>query len=362
MGTGRLGSRVGRWTLVRVIGEGGTASVFEGRRRDGARAAVKILSRDLASDSELGARFLREARIVSSLDHPGVVRVLDEGRTKDGLPYLAMELLDGETLEERRVRKGGRLAVSEVLWAADGALSVLAAAHARGIVHRDVKPENLFLTRKGRIKLLDFGIARLADGGSQPRTSAGLVLGTLAYMAPEQARGEVDEIGVASDVWGVGATMFVLLSGRVVRDDFSVKGLLEAGTQAVVPLASVAPDVAVAVASVVDAALSFDPQVRWPSAAAMRVALHAAHAEWQHLEKKAAGATSDAMPVSRSGSLEEIRVHSSILPPRISDRPPPGSLRRPRGATRRRRSALLALGVAMLATLALAAVLARWLR
>src|SRR5262249_25617187 len=152
------------------------------------------------------ARFVREAYFANKIDHPGVVRVLEDGEDEDGLPYIAMELLDGETLEARLARKGGKLSVNEVLWAADRTLQVLAAAHKQGIVHPDIKPENLFLTHDRKLKVLDFGIARIAD--SRETTTMGTVLGTLAFMPPEQARGATNEIGVQSDLWSVGATMF----------------------------------------------------------------------------------------------------------------------------------------------------------
>jgi serine/threonine-protein kinase len=307
-GRQEVGARIGDWTLERVIGEGGTASVFEATGPDGARAAVKVLAPELSLEPTLSARFLREAYIANGIEHPGVVRVLADGRTEDGTPYLVMELLEGETLENRRIRKGGRLPADEVLWLMEEVLAVLAVAHEKKVVHRDVKPENIFVTDAGQLKVLDFGIARLVDADSTAMTKVGSVLGTLAYMAPEQARG--NEVGVASDVWGVGATMFTLLSGRWLREDEGgISVLLEAGSRGVVSLGEVAPDVPAPVVAVVDAALSFDPAVRWPSATTMRRVLHVTRAELVHREERAAG----------RGKLEtfsDVRVNPSIAPPR----------------------------------------------
>jgi serine/threonine-protein kinase len=196
--------------------------------------------------------------------------VLDQGTDTDDVPYLVMDLLEGETYEARLARKGP-LPVAEVLWIADRTLAVLSAAHAKGIVHRDVKPENLFLTKERKLKVLDFGIARL---GEKSTTRVGTVLGTLAFMPPEQARGATSEIGLQSDLWSVGATMFTLLSGRLVREAADLEKLLrEAGQSSVPKLAEVAPGVPEELADLVDNALLLKVEVRWRSATLMRRAL-----------------------------------------------------------------------------------------
>jgi serine/threonine-protein kinase len=358
-GRHEVGERVGEWTLVRAIGEGGTALVFEATGPDGARAAVKILAHELALDSTLCARFSREAYIANGIDHPGVVRVLADGRTDDGTPFLVMELLEGETFENRRIRKGGRLPVDEVLWTMDEALAVLAAAHAKGVVHRDVKPENLFMTSDGRVKLLDFGIARLVDADSTAMTRVGSVLGTLAYMAPEQARGSINEVGVASDVWGVGATMFTLLSGRWLREDEGgVSVLIEAGQRGVVSLGEVAPDVPKPVVAVVDAALSFDPAVRWPNATTMRRVVHLTRVELVHRQQRLEGEVS-------SETFVDVRVNPSIAPPprdierlQSSLRPPPKTAAPPAPA-RAMRPWWIAVAAVVVALLVVVAYVAR---
>src|SRR5262249_48686054 len=140
-------------------------------------------------------------------EHRGVVRVIDDDTTEDGAPFLVMELLEGETLQGRMLRCGGSLGAREVLALAYQVLDVVHAAHARGILHRDLKPDNLFLTKEGIVKVLDFGVARMAipGSGSDP-TRTGRTMGTPAFMAPEQAFGKMREIEARSDLWSVGAT------------------------------------------------------------------------------------------------------------------------------------------------------------
>ena len=266
--------------LGKLLGEGGAATVYAATARDDEtqRVAVKLLNADAAGDTHARKRFVREAYIANQIEHPGVVRILEDGEGEDGNPYIVMELLRGETLDARARRKGGTLPLAEVLWIAERLLDVLAAAHARGVVHRDIKPENVFLTESRELKVLDFGIARFAEG-THAETMVGTILGTLAYMPPEQARGSTKEVGAASDLWSVGATMFTLLSGHYVRDDGDVATvLLEAGTTSVRSLGEVAPELPREVIDLVDFALSHDRSVRWPSALMMRRAVRTAHA------------------------------------------------------------------------------------
>src|SRR5262249_15491612 len=153
-------------------------------------------------------RFLREGYVANKVKHPGVVAVLDEDRAEDGVPFLVMELLEGETWAQRLVREA-RVPWTDAFHIADGMLDALVAAHAAGIVHRDLKPENVFLTREGAVKLLDFGIARLDElHPSRVGTEIGITMGTPGFMPPEQARGRWDEVDARSDLWAVGATVF----------------------------------------------------------------------------------------------------------------------------------------------------------
>ena len=278
----RIGATLrGKWRLDVLLGIGGMATVYAATHRNGSRAAVKILHSELSLNSQLRARFMREGYVANSVGHEGAVKVLDDDVAEDGSLFLVTELLDGETLEDRRLRFGGLLPQQEVLLIVDQVLDVLAAAHARGVVHRDLKPENVFLTRSGLVKVLDFGIARLRElTTTSTATRAGMTLGTPAYMSPEQARGLWDEVGSRSDIWACGATMYHLLSGRYVHEGRTPnEQLLSAMTRGAAPCSSVSPRVGSAVASVVDRALEFDRERRWPDAPSMQRAIRGAYLE-----------------------------------------------------------------------------------
>ncbi|HEY3235081.1 MAG TPA: serine/threonine-protein kinase, partial [Polyangiaceae bacterium] len=191
------------------------------------------------------------------------------------------ELLEGEALDERCERKGGHLPVNEVLAVADQLLDVLAVAHDKGIVHRDLKPENLFLTHSGVLKVLDFGIARLdALSTSSSTTRAGALLGTPAFMAPEQARGRWEEVDARTDLWAVGATMFSLLTGRMVHDaETPNEALALAITQPPPPISQLLPDLHVCVAALVDRALRYCKDERFQNAREMQQAVCQAYGE-----------------------------------------------------------------------------------
>ena len=271
----------GKWTLDRVLGIGGMATVYAATHRNKKRAAIKMLHPEVSIDASICQRFLREGYVANTVEHPGTVTVLDDDVAEDGAAYLVMELLDGETLEARRERKGGALGPAEVLSLMGHVLDVLAAAHGKGIIHRDLKPENLFLTRDGRLKVLDFGIARVrelsAGSGAASGTKAGSLLGTPAYMAPEQARGRSELIDERTDLWAVGATMLTLLTGRSVHEAGTLQEqLIYAATQHAPKLRELVPHAPDRLAEVVDRALSFEKNDRWANAREMQVALRAA--------------------------------------------------------------------------------------
>jgi uncharacterized protein (TIGR02265 family) len=262
-----------RYRLDHVVGIGGMAAVYAAIHRNGDEVAIKILHPLLSAHQEISARFLREGYVANKVGHAGVVRVLDDDVTDDGCSYLVMDLLRGESLQAR-LRRMSRLDVGEVLRLAIELLDVLAAAHAQGIVHRDLKPDNLFVTEEGRLKVLDFGIARALVGPTELATEAGSVLGTPAFMAPEQACGATAEIDARTDLWACGATMFTLLSGRLVHEPPRAHELLRvAATTSARSLASVVPNLPANVIEAVDRALKFSKTERWESAAAMRAAV-----------------------------------------------------------------------------------------
>jgi eukaryotic-like serine/threonine-protein kinase len=276
----RVGSTLrGKWHLDALLGVGGMAAVYAATHRNGRRAALKILHAEVSLDRECRGRFLREGRAANTVGHEGAVKILDDDVTEDGSVFLVLELLEGESLEGRSQRTGGRLPETEVLWIADQLLDVLAAAHSRGIVHRDIKPDNVFLTTSGSLKVLDFGIARLREWTTARKaTSDGGTMGTPAFMSPEQARGLWDEVDAQSDLFAVGATMFTLLTGRTVHDGRTQnEELLNAMTVPVRPLSSILPEVAGTVAQTVDTALAFEKAQRWRDARSMQEAIQRAY-------------------------------------------------------------------------------------
>lgn len=277
LAAGRLGQVAGRWRLERVLGVGGMAAVYAGQGSDGQWAAIKILHPHVGVRAEVRERFFREGYVANSIQHPGVVRALEHGDAGEHGAFLAMELLRGETLTER-LKRHGVLPIEELLGYADQILDVLVVAHALGIVHRDLKPDNLFVTTEGRIKILDFGLARILEGvPDQKLTRSGLALGTLPYMAPEQALGRRDEIDGRTDLFAVGATLFRTLTGRRLHEaDSEAELLMAMASRPAPPLAGMAPELPPDVCRIVDLALAFSRDARYPDARTMQADLRAA--------------------------------------------------------------------------------------
>ncbi len=261
----RVGTVVSeRWTLERLLGVGGMASVYVGRHKIGRLDAIKILHPEIAEDPKWVERFEREARAANLFKHTGAVEVRDLGKLDDGTPYLVMELVEGRTLGELGRKRS--LTKADILRLADELLDVLAAAHERGIVHRDIKPDNLLVGDDGRLRVLDFGIARLP--GPQT-TTTGTAMGTASYMPPEQIRG--DHVDARADLFAVGASIFRLLTGRALFEAGSDAELIfKMGSQPASPIRSIAPEVDEHLASVVDRALSFRASDRYADARAMQ--------------------------------------------------------------------------------------------
>jgi serine/threonine protein kinase len=271
----RLGSTVGKYRLDRVLGVGGMASVYLGVHRNGHRVAVKMLHPEISVDPDLRARFVREGYAANAIEHRGVVRVLDDDQTEDGSAFLVMELLEGETLNNRCKRGDGKLPLREALVLGHQLLDVIAAAHAKGIVHRDIKPDNVFVTTDGLLKVLDFGIARMRMplSGSDP-THTGRAMGTPAFMGPEQALGRARDVDERSDVFACGATLFSILSGKLVHEaETAQEQAVYAATRRARPISSVAPDLPQEVCALVDKAIAFERAERWQTAAQMRDAI-----------------------------------------------------------------------------------------
>jgi serine/threonine-protein kinase len=266
----------GKYRLDRVLGVGGMAVVYAATHRNQSRIAVKMLHLELSFSDDVRNRFLREGYVANTVGHPGALSVIDEDVGEDGAAFLVMELLDGQPLDVIALAHGGILPDHVALAIADSALDVLVAAHAKAIVHRDIKPANLFITRGGTLKVLDFGVARLRDASIQDTTRTGAMMGTPAFMSPEQAYGRTHDVDAKSDIWAVGATIFQILTGRHVHTGEGASELLiKAATVPAVSLASVLPAVHPGIVAIVDRALAFDKAARWESAAAMRDAIRA---------------------------------------------------------------------------------------
>ncbi len=256
------------WRLESLIGVGGMAAVYVGVQAIGRRDAIKILHPEVARQADLRARFEQEARVLSSFRHRGAVEVLFMGATDDGLPFIVMELLEGESLAARVKRLGG-IPSGEMLRYADEVLEVLGAAHAQNIVHRDIKLDNVFVLSSGHVKVVDFGIAQLRNSSQAVKTRIGSMLGTLPYMPPEQIRGA--EIDGRADLFGLGAVMFRLLAKRRIHEaNTDSEMLVKMSTEPAPALATVAPEVPASLCMVVDRALAYRVERRYPDAATMQ--------------------------------------------------------------------------------------------
>jgi serine/threonine-protein kinase len=214
----------GRYEIVEVLGEGGMGTVYRVRHRTLERAlALKALRRDLASDRDLPQRFIQEAKAAAAVDHPNVVQITDFGTLDTGQPYFVMELLEGEPLS--RLMTAGALQADRVIGIAIQVAEALGAAHQAGVIHRDLKPDNIQVRRIGHqdvVKVLDFGLAKIA--GASRLTRAGIVYGTPHYMSPEQAAGDPSDHRV--DIYALGVVMYEMLTSRLPFEAESFTGVL----------------------------------------------------------------------------------------------------------------------------------------
>jgi serine/threonine protein kinase len=260
----------GRYQVEREIGKGGNARIYLARDGQGRSVALKVLHPELLV-SVAADRFLREIRLSSQLEHPHIARLLDSGE-RDWIVYYVMTYVEGPTLREHLGRVG-KLSIGESFKLADHLLDALEHAHGHGIVHRDVKPENVVLSAEGAV-LLDFGIARaVAASGSDRLTRSGIAVGTSTYMSPEQITA-LKEIDRRSDVYSLGCVLFECLAGRppfVHRNEAVV--LQFHLTQQAPDLRTLRPDAPRELAEAIARALAKSPDDRWQTAAAMRESL-----------------------------------------------------------------------------------------
>ena len=321
----------GRYLLERELGRGGMATVHLARDSELDRpVAVKVLAAHLSGDEDLRERFVREARMAAGLSHPNVVQVFDAGE-EDGRLFIVMEYVPGVTLADE-LRRAGKLEPCAAVDLALQACAGLEHAHEAGLVHRDVKPGNLILREDGALKITDFGIARAVEAATQ-LTQVGSVLGTAAYLSPEQAAGE--RVTAATDIYGLGVVLYELLTGRTPFVIESIGDLLAKHREsAVPPVRELEPAVPEALEAAVMKCLARNPDYRPASAAAL------AH-------ELAAGAPEPpTVPLPPTGGVRATEVDTVPLA-----RPgPAGSRRRATDRTRRVAAA------AALVVLALAAV------
>jgi serine/threonine-protein kinase len=269
----------GRYRLVRLLGEGGMGVVWAAvNDAFGREVAIKVMLREVASaDPTAIERFFTEARICGTIRHPGIVDVLDVGRADDGAPFLVMELLDGESLDTVLHRRG-TLRPLEILPFVRDVARTLALAHEKGVIHRDIKPGNLFLHRlpTGQVvaKLLDFGVSKFTNpAAKQTKTRTGIVVGSPAYMSPEQAAGRL-ELDPRSDVYALGVILYEALSGRLpfLEENYNAL-IIDIAVREPPPLGSIAPGLPKPVLELVKAAMMHDRDARLASANALADAI-----------------------------------------------------------------------------------------
>jgi beta-lactam-binding protein with PASTA domain/tRNA A-37 threonylcarbamoyl transferase component Bud32 len=262
----------GRYELDGIVGRGGMAEVFRARdiRLDRV-VAVKTLREDLARDATFQARFRREAQSAASLNHPSIVAVYDTGEDMSAsshVPYIVMEYVDGRTLRDL-LRDDRRLLPERALEITDGVLRALDYSHRAGIVHRDIKPGNVMLTRNGEVKVMDFGIARAVSDAQATMTQTAQVIGTAQYLSPEQARGE--RVDARSDLYSTGCLLYELLTGRPpFLGDSPVAIAYQHVRENPVPPSRLDPEIPPWADSIVLRAMAKDPADRYQSAADMR--------------------------------------------------------------------------------------------
>ncbi|MBA2543002.1 MAG: serine/threonine protein kinase [Deltaproteobacteria bacterium] len=265
----------GPYLVERELGRGGMGVVYAATNEVfGGRAAIKVLLGEVSRDSTLVERFMNEARAASAIEHPSIVKVYDVGTTTDDAVYIVMELLQGESLASR-LKTRGALPLATAIGLARQCANALEAAHKAGIVHRDLKPDNVFLVPDGevtggeRVKLLDFGVAKLLGEGasSVARTVTGAILGTPHYMSPEQCEG-AREVDARSDLYSLGCMLFQMVSGRLPFQSAGIGGLIGMHLHVAPPLLrSVRPDAPAELEALIGTLLEKDPTARIQTAA-----------------------------------------------------------------------------------------------
>ena len=274
-----IGKRLdGLYEVKELIGSGGMANVYKAVMRGnngpvppGTVVAVKVLRREFMHDPDLVRRFKNESKAISLLNHPNIVKVYDVS-VSDDLQYIVMEYVDGMTLREYLNERGGKLSSRETVHFISQILKALEHAHANGVVHRDIKPQNIMLLDNGQLRMMDFGIARISRAENQ--LSGGKAMGSVHYISPEQAKG--DETDCTSDIYSVGVMMYEMLSGHL---PFDAEDMVEVAIKQISdqpkPLHEIAPEVPNALVEITEKAMAKLPQNRYASAREMLQALDA---------------------------------------------------------------------------------------
>ncbi len=308
-----------RYELGERLGYGGmsTVQVATDRRLE-RQVAVKLLAEHLADDSQFISRFRREALSAARLVHPNIVQVFDFGLDEaSGRYYIVMEYIHGRSGAEI-IREETRLGVADTLELVDGACRGLVHAHRMGVIHRDVKPGNILRSDDGAVKLADFGIAK-AVGQTSQITQAGSVLGTAAYLAPEQASGA--EVGPAADQYGLGVVTYQLLAGRLPYEAGSLTELaMLQQREYPIRLDEIAPEVPAALAIAVERALALEPGQRYDDAEAMRRALHDGA---RGIAPSGTGGAAAPPDDDATAATSMISRHERTAPSRAATPPPP---------------------------------------
>lgn len=266
-----IGKRLdGRYSIESLVGVGGMANVYRGTDlKTGNQIAVKVLKDEFLDNEELVRRFKNESKAISILSHPNIVKVYDVSVT-DKLQYIVMEYVDGITLKEYLKQRGGALTWKETVHFATQILSALQHAHSKGIIHRDVKPQNIMLLADGSIKMMDFGIARFSRAQSQ--TVSDKAIGSVHYISPEQAKGERTD--ARTDIYSVGVMLYEMLSGRLPFDgDGAVSIAIMQISEKPKPLAEIAPQTPARLRQITEKAMEKDPDKRYQSAQEMLAAI-----------------------------------------------------------------------------------------
>jgi non-specific serine/threonine protein kinase len=301
-----VGRAVSHYHVLQRLGAGGMGVVYKARDLQLDRhVALKFLRPHLHADEDARERFLREARAASALQDPHICTIYEIGETEDGQLFISMAFYEGETLESKI--KGGPLPAAEVIRYTTEIAAGLAHAHSAGIVHRDVKPSNVLVTEKGRIRLLDFGIAKIRDVAM---TLPGATLGTAAYMSPEQARGEA--VDHRTDIWSLGVVLFEMVTGRrPFPGDYEQAVLYAILNEEPWKFHPVADNLPVGLEDIIDTCLMKHPDYRYPHVQDLQIAL--ARLSASSPEELSANANTGAHLLARD------RLESSELPPRPAD-------------------------------------------